>query len=548
MSYISSTDPNPFHQLIVLSQKTINDAFKNMWSLAQLDDESPLTHFKEKLRSGDYLDTDIGIPSVQLQVTTKDPMLYFMLRMTSGTLFLYLTEDPDNDSHIEWPINDWVFAFSVTLARKEITKDSDEYKKFKDRAGLPNSTFSLAKLFIDASSTTKWDPDLSDFGDREQDFKNLTPEARATFTTFIQKWLNIMNEKGCNILGYSALDDGSGQLNTYEPTFPPTSVDYDCYPWRSNSWDTDQDNQDTNALCYLMMSKFESAPSKTLSYSGQFIDSSHDATFVMNRSLFWPWMFSVLRNVVIDMIPVPDTPYLEWDNTDPAHPYVSSMKYHFGDWTCSASDYSFIPAGPGSWTWGGRPLSSSNSVSNPNNSNDYETINEWANVQKIGPITIKDACGGALSFQAGGDRLTLDGKSTFILNVQHISKHDTHTTMTFTLTWSIDIGMAAIEDGGLVFNVTSTNTDVQGSQDGDLSWNPPVEQVEQDFQEALKNNMDNAIQRAENDLQNALANQHRLFLPAVDIYLMKDPVFNNKGDLMVGLTYNGADPPSPPQH
>ncbi|KAF9779929.1 hypothetical protein IL306_001057 [Fusarium sp. DS 682] len=334
MSYISSTDPNPFHQLIVLSQKTINDAFKNMWKLAQLDDESPLTHFKEKLRSGDYLDTDIGIPSVQLQVTTKVPMLYFMLRMTNGTLFLYLTEDPDNDSHIEWPVNDWVFAFSVSIARKEITKDSDEYRKFQERAGLPNSTFSLAKLFIDAS-----------------------------FDTIL--------------------------VNPYEPTFPPTSIDYDCYPWRSNPWDTDQNNLDTNALCYLMMSKFESAPSKTLSYSGQFIDSSHDATFVMNRSLFWPWMFSVLRNVVIDMIPVPDTPSLVWDNTDPAHPYASSMEYHFGDSTCSASDYCFTSAGPGSWTWDGRPLSSYNSVSNPNNSNDYETFNEWANVLKVGKFFVR---------------------------------------------------------------------------------------------------------------------------------------------------------------
>ncbi|KAF9779930.1 hypothetical protein IL306_001058 [Fusarium sp. DS 682] len=120
--------------------------------------------------------------------------------------------------------------------------------------------------------------------------------------------------------------------------------------------------------------------------------------------------------------------------------------------------------------------------------------------------------------------------------------------MTFTLTWSVDIGMASVEDGGLVFNVMRTSTDVQGSQVGDLSWNPPVEQVEQEFQEALASNMDYAIQKAKDDLQHALANQHRLFLPAVDVFLMRDPVFNQKGDLMVGLTYNGADPPSPPHH
>ena len=35
--------------------------------------------------------------------------------------------------------------------QKKISKDSDEYKKFKERAGLPESNFSLAQLFIDSS-------------------------------------------------------------------------------------------------------------------------------------------------------------------------------------------------------------------------------------------------------------------------------------------------------------------------------------------------------------------------------------------------------------
>ncbi|KAL2679393.1 hypothetical protein Neosp_010167 [[Neocosmospora] mangrovei] len=403
-SYVYSTDPNPFHQILVISQKTINDSFKNMWELAQLDDDdSPLKHFKEKFRSGDYLETDIGVPSVQLQVTTKDPMLYFMLRMTSGNLWLYLTNDPDDDSHIEWPVNDWVFAFSVTISKKEITKDGPEYQEFKERAGLPESNFSLAQLFIDASSSTKWDENLSSFGDKDQDFKNLSPDAHATFDTFIQKWLNLMNEKKCNILGYSALRDTDSDrklnlpnalaldydgtdmaaVNKYEPTFPPTRIDYDCYPWRSNSYDQDQNNQDTNALCYLKMSNFESPSSKTLPYTGQFVDSSHDATFVMNRSLFWPWMFSVLRDVVVGMIPVPDEPTLYWDDTDPDHPYVGGMGYHFGDWNASSSYYNFTPSGPGRWSWDGRPQYSSKRCQNPNRGDDSETIQQWSNKGKF---------------------------------------------------------------------------------------------------------------------------------------------------------------------
>jgi hypothetical protein len=40
---------------------------------------------------------------------------------------------------------------TLYLANKSIDKNSDEYKQFKDRAGLPNWEFSLAQLFLDAS-------------------------------------------------------------------------------------------------------------------------------------------------------------------------------------------------------------------------------------------------------------------------------------------------------------------------------------------------------------------------------------------------------------
>ena len=171
-----------------------------------------------------------------------------------------------------------------------------------------------------------------------------------------------------------------GIVNKYEPTFPPTRIDYDCYPWRNNPTDQDQDNQDKNALSYLMMSDFKSPPSKTLAYTGQYVDDSHDATYVMNRSLFWPWMMSKLRQVVIGIVPVPDYPILEWDDSDKDHPYLSDLSYHFGDNNATSNDYVFTALTPGKWSWQGRPLSSTKTVTNPHDSSDSETINQYTNV------------------------------------------------------------------------------------------------------------------------------------------------------------------------
>lgn len=130
-----------------------------------------------------------------------------------------------------------------------------------------------------------------------------------------------------------------------------------------------------------MMSNFVTPSSDAVTYTGQWVDvDNHDATYVLNRSLFWPWMFSVLRDVVTSMIPVPDTPTLFWDDTDKDHPYAARMEYHFGDNAATVNDYKFVSAGPGQCSWNGRALTSSKQVYNPKNSSDSETIVESTNV------------------------------------------------------------------------------------------------------------------------------------------------------------------------
>ena len=43
----------------------------------------------------------------------------------------------------------------------------------------------------------------------------------------------------------------------------------------------------------------------------------------------------------------------------------------------------------------------------------------------------------------------------------------------------------------------------------------------------------------ENNLIDALAHQHQLFLPASGTFLMMNACFNDRGDLLAGMTYNG---------
>ncbi|KAM0095801.1 hypothetical protein ACP6JD_000611 [Aspergillus fumigatus] len=532
-NFVSKTNPDPYDQIIVLSQKVINAGFKNMWKLAQGDDDSPLTHFKKSIH-GEYIEADVGIPSVKLHVESREPMLYFLLALKNGEMAVY--ESDDSDTLFKWDIKDWVLAFNVVINQKKITKDSEEYRKFKERAGLPESNFSLAQLFIDASSSTKFNPDLTSFG--EHNLNELTPAAKASVLQFIDHWIKVMSESGSSILGYSAqreqVNGGDERkefwdatnakvraVNEYAPSFPPTSIDYFCYPWRGvDGSGANKDDQDSNALAYLLMSDFKNPPAEgSIQYSGPWVDGDDRvASFCMNRALFWNWMLPIARQVVVAMTPVPETPYVSYAGTPPDMPWRTRPRYHIGDTNASANDYKWVPNPSGGWSTSMPMKFTWDKVTVPHNSNDWMIGEEWGdNIQAT------------VSFGAGTERLTVKGGI-------------------FT-DWRLSIDMTSIEEGGIVFHPKENNNEdvkVAYKEYGDMKMESTAQDLAESIADDVKQNMTAALESVSETLSQAMANANRLCLPAAGTFFMKDPVFNEGGDLLVKLEYDGADPPPPP--
>ena len=108
--------------------------------------------------------------------------------------------------------------------------------------------------------------------------------------------------------------------------------------------------------------------------------------------------------------------------------------------------------------------------------------------------------------------------------------------------WSLTIGMAAIEDGGLEFKVVPKSDTVNTFEvchAGPLNWKNGIGSIIKHTQTVLKEGLQYGYSKVETNLLNALATQEKLFLPAAGTFLMKDPKFNKRGDLIVNLEYNG---------
>ena len=102
--------------------------------------------------------------------------------------------------------------------------------------------------------------------------------------------------------------------------------------------------------------------------------------------------------------------------------------------------------------------------------------------------------------------------------------------------------MVAVEDGGVEFKkVPRSDTVViqELSHEGPLLWEHGVESVINAVKGALEQGLERGYSKVEKNLLNALSTQGKLFLPGAGTFLMKDPKFNDRGDLIVNLEYNG---------
>ena len=117
---------------------------------------------------------------------------------------------------------------------------------------------------------------------------------------------------------------------------------------------------------------------------------------------------------------------------------------------------------------------------------------------------------------------------------------------TFVIRWNVQIAAVAVQKGGVVFQKTGTDknwlTVTSTTVCDNMPWYLKWESVVDALQAALEKKIKSAFDAAETELTNGLGKYHRLLLPAAGTFLMKNPTFNNNGDFMVELAYNGYVP------
>ncbi|KAK3373916.1 hypothetical protein B0T24DRAFT_679302 [Lasiosphaeria ovina] len=533
-SQVYKTNPNPYDQIIVLSQKTINDELFNMWAVAP--DDSPLLSYTLNLRDGQSLSSQLDAPVISLQVNNQESVqLYYYLKMLSGTLKLYVSNDPADMDMKEFDTTDWSIAIPVKISRKVINKGDDEWKYYADKTGFKNDVFSIAQLYIDASTSAIYDLKRSTFNGL--DWSKETAATQANFGTFMSQWMSVTSSGATNVIGAILQGDPSSTLNTNAPSFVPTSIDYYNYAWHNpgsdpNGTGAKVDDIDENALCYLTMSDFASPPEPVgFSFSGTFVDDS--AVLCMNARLFWDlWMLPLFKKVNQELELVALEPYLEPSQTA-GWDMDCGPNFTFGSNSAHTSDTDPYFDFSSDLLWAGSDIDSPE-ASCTGNLGDVAKAYDTATTST------------SLSYDLGGQKISIQGTSTFFFKVYFPDSY-ANSTMTLTSNRHLDFALGAVTDGGLDITRYDDGTPAvvttHESHDAGIAWMVDYETYVEEIDEWITSYLDENISWLTDDLSAALANQHKLFLPGSGIFLMSDAKFNARGDLLATLAYNGA--PSP---
>ncbi|KAI1322557.1 hypothetical protein F5Y16DRAFT_37564 [Xylariaceae sp. FL0255] len=543
-SLVQKTDISPYNQAIFLSQNMINQAFVNMWNLAPATDPAaPLRRFKKTYRSGD-IDIELDPPTVKL-MTTQDPQLYFMMNMKKGSIKVYTSTDPNDNTMETFDVTGWKYAFAVKVAKKVVERNDPRFSSAVIQAGFPPDTFSLAQLYLDLSASNQNDATQNSYG--TSNWNSKSPEAQASLMSFCQQWWNSMKVAGSTIVGYSVQANKPNLGNVDAATFPPTSIDYFSYPWKDPSASNPKavDGSGKNALCYLMMSNLRSLPSPVgIKYSGTFVKGG--GLYVMNESQFWgDWLLPLLQGLNKGAEIIPDEPTgIYQPQKDPQFPYYVGMRYHVGvnkSHSTKDSYYAFTKnkAHPNQWTWSGKKKPSSKTV---------QGAPGHAQILTQTSITSTE-----LTWDQGGTGVVLKGNTVFTFHAQFTrngSNSGKPSHMDITVNWYFKMALSHVNDGGVQFARVpdakdQTTVTVKATQ-GDIRWKHGFESVKKHFSSTLNDYLNNDTHQIENELLLSLRGQEKLLLPASGTFLMKNPSFNARGDLLVTLEYKNLDPPNAP--
>ncbi|GIC88010.1 uncharacterized protein Aud_004401 [Aspergillus udagawae] len=527
------TNPSPYDQVIVMSQRFINASFARMWQEAPYDD--PLKLFERTgPRTQDMVKVTFEPPQIFIPAFDRDypGQVYLRMKVLRGRIYLY--SNSTNQYPDPFDMDGWDLYFKMRIRHKNSNRNDAKYRDYQNQSGFTGAIFELTQLYMGLSDPSN--PDEA-FDDRKSTYAAtvLTQNAKENLKKVMADWVKSagLEKPRVNLLGYVFTSQQPQTLPGAESSLVPKIIDYNVYPWRGpDGSETERDGIDENALCILVTTGSHQAPYPPgINYSGPFVERG--ATLCINANCFWEdWILRDFQTVARDTEIIVDRPPLSMGVPGK---WNIGVKYHFGSKE-TPSSFRFqrhVTNGRTSWAWAGK-LHKTRS----------NTVNLKLGGGKLYPMVIDETSQSWITIEpdSGDERMfSIKGRHVFYHALLWNKDKKYSQWVTLIADWHINFKLQAINDGGLEIapqlrdrswlTIQTKKGTIIRTNEGYLKNKATTMESE------LRKRLEHAVSQISKKLNQAFQVQHKFIMPASGVFAMRYPKFNNRGDLLVELEY-----------
>ncbi|KAI0750917.1 hypothetical protein C8Q80DRAFT_1118865 [Daedaleopsis nitida] len=517
-----------FDQIVAVSQDQINASLDARFAL-----DSKSLKFEAQTESGDTMTGTMTPPTVNLFLQHEPFKCRFSLHFDTGSFTYYTIRTVDGKPTIiphEVSIDCWTLAFTVNLGLDVLERVPPE---IADKILVPGS-YSVSQLLLDFTTADlmSFDPELSETPGLDVSLGG-DPERDDVLGSFIRIYLKqLMQTTDHNILGYAVTVPDPSVANPIAPSFPPTSVQFQTMAYNGSVPSKVQPGG-LDCFLFLEMTGKRSAPHTLIDWTWNWIQAPSSppgpregGCMVVAKANFWDAFFveraTFLNRMALDMLN-----RVGWaiDNEQ------STIGGGDLPWSLSSSEppdsalaWKSKTAMSMKWDW-------SHHTEDSSGFNPY-----WYDSDT--QVTVElDTVDNAIKFSANTHiwrenhhliplgRETLDEKCKVDAKVQ----------------WGFTFTLTSVADGALGATAAALYSPPKTSVTMKKTSNFGRFEVQSDAQLSAnaKDHLDDAIGKIDlvHDVAEAFKTHSQFVFPGGGVFFMKDPVFNEDGDLVVGLTY-----------
>lgn len=597
-----------FDQILALTQYSINGALQAQYDYAVSKGFGEPTDVAlgSKYGKQGFYDSVFGATRVRIDYSSGNrTSCTFRMLLRQSTMKVYASPDDDDESVTSFSLKNFTIACPIDLALVEIDDESPDYQRVRTLMGHVPGDYSIRQLFLDFNTAQTNHPDIgdSDFGVWTNDdwilkdmdvptpprgaqptenywrpdgwelgkSRVLDAEVLENVQMLFQKSIDTkLKEANAGQIGFTAVLNSGAQ----DPTFKPTALRFQTYPWSDATGPVDPGFEGTgrlNYLLYLEMTDSKPLPGgddEYLNVTGNWTDGTDPsqegiaefASYVLARQRFldeWflPRLSKINRMMSASMTVTShhwqvsgfDQMYYHWVYFIASFLIGDNVKGYDqpedADRNFSLSFHESIPS-----TILDFQISSGHSLT-PLDGRAlcwyaYKRPTAWDD--RRGNCDFVATCTNCsrFSIMPGTNDMALEGftelyygyhgEYTAFYKPVVIDRHDK-----VIISWKIEFTLKDVTDGGLAISVGDPTVKSDWKRQ-ELRYDSYAAEISQRISDA-KENLENLV----HELKNGLQGEDKFFFPSKGRFFFKDALFGHKGDLVVKCSYNGDETGDP---